>query len=93
MLKLLLRALWAMGHGTCCSSHLCHCLQTLSVQQQQTGDEDAFAYNNSLRRGIFEAYSGIITGMSREKVNAYLTNYALVRPPHRWPPLLRNLCG
>ena len=62
------------------------------MQQQQTGDEDAFAYNSSLRRGIFEAYSGIITGLSREKVNAYLTNYAPVRPAHRRRPLLRTPC-
>lgn len=51
------------------------CFQGLSVQQQQSGDEDAFTYNNTLRRSIFEAYSGIFNGMSKEKVNMYMPQY------------------
>lgn len=64
-------------------------MQALSVQQQQSGDEEAAAYNNTLRRGIFEAYSGIFNGMSAEKANAHLANYAAVSLPARVaPPLL-----
>lgn len=71
-------------------------LQALSVQQQQTGDEDFFDYNNLLRHGILEAYSGILNGLSREKVNQHLVGAATVRhfsllslafafPQHRAP--------
>ena len=48
------------------------------MQQQQAGDEDAFAYNNTLRRSIFDAYSGIFNGMSREKINMYMPQYVPV---------------
>ncbi len=54
-------------------------LQALSVQQQQTGDEDFFDYNNLLRHGILEAYSGILNGLSREMVNQHLVGAATVR--------------
>lgn len=54
--------------------------QTLSVQQQQSGDEDLFEYNNQLRHGIFEAYSGILNGMSAEKVSQFLEQPSVVRP-------------
>ena len=50
----------------------------MSVLQQQSGDEEAFAYNNTLRRSIFDAYSGIFNGMSREKVNQFMPPYAPV---------------
>ena len=59
--------------------------QALSVQQQQTGDEDFFDYNNLLRHGILEAYSGIINGLSKEKVNQHLVAGATV--------CLLALCG
>lgn len=49
------------------------------MQQQQTGDEDFFDYNNLLRHGILEAYAGILNGMSREKVNQHLVASATVR--------------
>ncbi|KAK9806952.1 hypothetical protein WJX72_008531 [[Myrmecia] bisecta] len=50
--------------------------QQLSVLQQQTGDEESFEYNNLLRHGIFEAYSGVFNGLSKEKVDAFLKPYA-----------------
>ena len=62
-----------------------HCMicgdyvQAMSVQQQQAQDEDLFDFNNQLRHGIFEAYAGIINGMSPEKVNQYLLEPATVR--------------
>ena len=65
----------------------------MSVQQQQARDEDLFEFNNQLRHGIFEAYAGIINGMSPEKVNQYLLEPAPVRqilPLHR-PSLLATL--
>ncbi len=49
------------------------------MQQQQTGDEDFFDYNNMLRHGILEAYSGILNGLSREKANQHLIAAATVR--------------
>ncbi len=49
------------------------------MQQQQAQDEDLFDFNNQLRHGIFEAYAGIINGMSPEKVNQYLLEPAPVR--------------
>lgn len=49
------------------------------MQQQQARDEDLFDFNNQLRHGIFEAYAGIINGMSPEKVNQYLLEPAPVR--------------
>ena len=51
----------------------------MSVQQQQARDEDLFDFNNQLRHGIFEAYAGIINGMSPEKVNQYLLEPSPVR--------------
>lgn len=71
--------------------------QTLSVQQQQSGDEDLFEYNNQLRHGIFEAYSGILNGMSSEKVSQFLEQPSVVSrlrpitcnlPSHMYPQLL-----
>ena len=53
--------------------------QAMSVQQQQAQDEDLFDFNNQLRHGIFEAYAGIINGMTPEKVNQYLLEPAPVR--------------
>jgi hypothetical protein len=47
-------------------------LQQLSVMQQQSGNEEAFEYNSLLRHGIFEAYSGILNGMSTTKCDQYL---------------------
>jgi hypothetical protein len=52
--------------------------QSLSVSQQQQGNEDLYEYNNMLRHGIFEAYSGIFNGMSNEKCNQYLKPYVQV---------------
>lgn len=42
--------------------------QALSVQQQKSGDEEFFEYNNQLRHSILEAYSGVLNGMTRPKV-------------------------
>lgn len=53
----------------------------MSVQQQQSGDEDLYEYNNQLRHGIFEAYSGILNGMSSEKVSQFLLQPSAVRAP------------
>ena len=63
-------------HVTDCEP--CPSVKGLSVQQQQAGDEDAFAYNNTLRRSIFDAYSGIFNGMSRDKINMYMPQYVPV---------------
>lgn len=54
--------------------------QGLSVGAQQSGDEETIDYNNQLRQGIFEAYSGIFNGLSKEKVDTYLAPYAQVCP-------------
>ena len=56
--------------GPCLTSILL--LQQLSVMQQQSGNEEAFEYNSLLRHGIFEAYSGILNGMSSAKCDQYL---------------------
>jgi len=53
--------------------------QALSVAQQQAGDEDSYEYNSLLRHGIFEAYSGILNGMSKPKSAQHLTQVAPVR--------------
>ncbi len=53
--------------------------QQLSVMQQQAGNEEAFEYNSLLRHGIFEAYSGILNGMSSAKCDHYLKPSAPVR--------------
>ena len=52
--------------------------------QQQQGDEEAFEYNSLLRHGIFEAYSGILNGMSQAKCDQFLRPFV----PVRSPPLL-----
>ncbi|GBG75999.1 hypothetical protein CBR_g21240 [Chara braunii] len=39
----------------------------MSAQQQARGDEELIDYNNQLRRGIFEAYSGIFQGFKGKK--------------------------
>ena len=54
-------------------------VQSLSVQQQQSGNEELFEYNNQLRQGIFEAYSGILNGLSREKASHFLLAPSVVR--------------
>ena len=56
-------------------------MQQLSVMQQQAGNEEAFEYNSLLRHGIFEAYSGILNGMSSAKCDQYLQPSAPVRLP------------
>eukprot|EP00884_Botryococcus_braunii_P012569 jgi/Botrbrau1/21312/Bobra.0184s0023.1 len=50
--------------------------QVLSVQQQQSTDEDIQEFNNTLRSAIFEAYAGIFNGLSKEKVAALAANSA-----------------
>ena len=57
------------------------CAQALSAAQQQAGDEDSYEYNSLLRHGIFEAYSGILNGMSKPKSTQHLTQVAPVRHP------------
>ncbi|CAL5228954.1 g12186 [Coccomyxa viridis] len=52
--------------------HMLSSAQQLSVMQQQAGNEEAFEYNSLLRHGIFEAYSGILNGMSSAKCDHYL---------------------
>ena len=59
------------------------CAQTLSVMQQQSGDEEAFEYNSLLRHGIFEAYSGILNGMSQPKCDQFLRPFVPVRASPR----------
>ncbi len=49
------------------------------MAQQQAGDEDSYEYNSLLRHGIFEAYSGILNGMSKPKSAQHLTQVAPVR--------------
>jgi hypothetical protein len=68
----------------------CGRAQALSVAQQQAGDEDSYEYNSLLRHGIFEAYSGILNGMSKPKSAQHLTQVAPVRPP---PFLHPPTCG
>ena len=65
------------------------CAQTLSVMQQQSGDEEAFEYNSMLRHGIFEAYSGILNGMSQPKCDQFLRPFVPVRL-HQQPSVLRD---
>ena len=59
-------------------------VQQLSVMQQQAGNEEAFEYNSLLRHGIFEAYSGILNGMSGAKCDQYLQPSAPVRLSDRF---------
>ena len=47
--------------------------------QQQQGDEEAFEYNSLLRHGIFEAYSGVLNGMSQVKCDQFLRPFVPVR--------------
>lgn len=53
--------------------------QQLSINQQQLNDEPAYEYNNILRLGIFEAYSGIFNGLSPQKCQQFLQSSAKVR--------------
>ncbi|KAI3428693.1 hypothetical protein D9Q98_007516 [Chlorella vulgaris] len=48
----------------------------MSVQQQQSGGEDAAEYNNLLRHGILEAWAGMLNGLSKDKAEQYLKPYA-----------------
>ncbi|KAK9809817.1 hypothetical protein WJX73_009625 [Symbiochloris irregularis] len=72
----------ALALGDQFEKYLTHVLQVLhraeelSIQQQQTNDEAVFEYNNLLRMGIFEAFSGIFNGMSPAKCEHYLHNPA-----------------
>ena len=59
----------------------CIRVQALSLAQQSAGDEDAYDYNALLRHGIFEAYSGILNGMSKGMSSKHLTQVAPVRAP------------
>lgn len=59
----------------------CNRAQALSLAQQSAGDEDAYDYNALLRHGIFEAYSGILNGMSKGMSSKHLTQVAPVRAP------------
>lgn len=56
--------------------YLQHVLQMLqsamTLSVQQLGNDDLADYNNSLRHGILEAWSGIFNGMSREKADEML---------------------
>lgn len=58
--------------------------QALSVQQQNSTDEDMLEFNNTLRTAIFDAYSGIFNGLSKEKVAALLPGSAQASPPGPW---------
>ena len=63
----------------CCYADVAaYVAQSLSVMQQQAGDEQAFEYNSLLRHGIFEAYSGILNGMTTPKCDQYLRPFAPV---------------
>lgn len=55
--------------------------QALSVQQQTSTDEDILEFNCTLRTAIFDAYSGIFNGLSKEKVAALLPHSAQVPLP------------
>ncbi|KAK9837148.1 hypothetical protein WJX81_006220 [Elliptochloris bilobata] len=72
----------AIAIGDAFEAYLPHVLQmlqsaqALSVAQQSTGDEDAYEYNSLLRHGIFEAYSGILNGMSKDKSTQHMTQVA-----------------
>ncbi len=41
-------------------------------------------YNNSLRMGILECYSGMLNGLTKKKANQLLLPYA---PVSSWAPL------
>jgi hypothetical protein len=57
--------------------------QGLSVSLQG-GNEEAFEYNSLLRHGIFEAYSGILNGLTTAKCDQYLRPFAPVRLLSFW---------
>ncbi|GFH22291.1 importin N-terminal domain-containing protein, partial [Haematococcus lacustris] len=46
----------------------------LSIASAQSGEADFVEYNNMLRNGIMDAYSGIIQGLGPAKCQQYLTN-------------------
>ena len=48
----------------------------LSRQALQSKDEDMIDFNNALRGGIFEAYSGIFQGIKRTHLKAQMAQYA-----------------
>lgn len=56
--------------------------QSLSVQQQQSGNDALFDYNTQLRLGILEAYAGIVHALTPEKAAQYLTPEAPVSHPY-----------
>ena len=58
----------------------------------RTPAEDVIDYNNSLRMGILECYSGMLNGLTKKKANQLLLPYAPVSswaPPVSWPSLCR----
>lgn len=44
----------------------------LSVQLQNSGDDDSFDYNNTLRQGILEGWAGLFNGLSKENTERYI---------------------
>lgn len=53
------------------------CLQMLNSAARMAGElqytnEDMIDYNNQLRQGILEAYTGIFQGMTAAKINSWL---------------------
>merc|ERR1712054_153785 len=48
----------------------------LSRQASQSEDEDMIDFNNALRGGIFEAYSGIFQGIKRTPVKDSMGQYS-----------------
>lgn len=68
--------------GECWCVQVLHRAQQLSIEQQQANDDGAFEYNNLLRMGIFEAFSGIFNGMSAPKIEQYMKEHAQVMTLH-----------
>jgi hypothetical protein len=58
----------------------------------QHTSEDMIDYNNQLRQGILEAYTGIFQGMTAAKINQWLyqsgENFQHVRLPTPPPPFV-----